>query len=222
MSTQEPSDLGNRFLKARVRRQDMPSIESRIENLKREEKPAVGPISAAGEHPTADRISTLDKWIVEGIECHGPRLRSIIVNITRSVHDADDLLSDVVIRVAGREEPDKPGAFLASVARNLALDRYWENRRRQSLFRPLHEGDEAASVYEDPSEVVAMKEAQDALMVALDQLSSDDHEILNATYLNECRMIDVAKELGVGRTKAFELRRKALDALKELFPRESE
>ncbi len=78
-----------------------------------------------------------EKAIEESQKKYGNYCRTVAFSILASNEDAEEIVNDTLLRAWNAIPPHKPnklGAFLAKIARNLALDRYAERRRdRENL-----------------------------------------------------------------------------------------
>lgn len=83
--------------------------------------------------------------IAQSQQQYGKLCRSVIRHILPDERDAEECLSDVLVRVWNSIPPERPhalGAFLARIARNLALDRYTFNnaeKRASALTEAFEE-----------------------------------------------------------------------------------
>ena len=83
--------------------------------------------------------------IAQSQQQYGKLCRSVIRRILPDERDAEECLSDVWVRVWNSIPPERPralGAFLARIARNLALDRYTFNnaeKRASALTEAFEE-----------------------------------------------------------------------------------
>lgn len=76
-------------------------------------------------------LARAEEGIAQSEEKYGALLRSVIRRILPDQRDAEECLNDVWSRAWNSIPPEKPrvlSAFLARIARNLALDRYTYNR----------------------------------------------------------------------------------------------
>ncbi len=87
-----------------------------------------------GEERIAEDAAILDRFFARDEEAigacrdkYGGRCRAVAENILGSPEDAEECVSDALLRAWGAIPPERPrflGAWLATVTRRLALDRY--------------------------------------------------------------------------------------------------
>ena len=83
-------------------------------------------------------LARAEEGIAQSEEKYGALLRSVIRRILPDQRDAEECLNDVWSRAWNSIPPEKPrvlSAFLARIARNLALDRYTYNRAEKRSSR---------------------------------------------------------------------------------------
>ncbi|MEE3102014.1 MAG: RNA polymerase sigma factor SigJ, partial [Pseudomonadota bacterium] len=120
----------------------------------------------------------------EALEAHRPPLFALAYRMLGRVSEAEDVVQDAFLRwlAADRAGVERPGAWLATAATRLCLDRLRAARRARALYvgpwlpEPLPEGRDAAPEPVDPApgpeESVAQAQAVSvALMLALDRLT---------------------------------------------------
>ena len=68
-----------------------------------------------------------EQALVEARFKYGPRLQRSTMNILKNIQDAEECINDTLLKVWGAIPPARPdllGAFIAKIARNLAINRY--------------------------------------------------------------------------------------------------
>ncbi|KAF1047771.1 sigma-70 family RNA polymerase sigma factor [Xylophilus sp.] len=131
-------------------------------------------------------------------------LLRLLVRRTGSLDDARDLLHDTWLRLAEEAAPPpaeplrSPGAYLSTMAQNLALDQLRRDRRRsahladaaaQTLAAPRHAPDVA--------DAVMYRQAIDHVARCLDSLPRRCRDIFLAYRLDGERQADIAARLGL-------------------------
>lgn len=141
-----------------------------------------------------------------------PRLMALAWRLTGTRHDAEDLVQEAWLRWQGREvEADNPGAYLARIIVNLALDRWrgWQRERAQYTgpWLPEPGPEELVSPEQGPQEaheqrhllgmawmtllekLSPLERAVFVLREAFDYSFAEIGEVVERTEVN-CRQID--------------------------------
>jgi RNA polymerase sigma-70 factor (sigma-E family) len=144
----------------------------------------------------------------EGFDAAFPGLFSLAYQVAFRIladrGDAEDVAQEVLARAVlrWRSLADKPGGWVATVAANLAIDRYRRRRRSHLVHTPT------ASVL-DPNVSLRLD-----LVHALRGLPRRQRQVVVMRYLADWSEQDVARELGcsLGTVKAYGAR--GLEALR--------
>lgn len=130
---------------------------------------------------------------------HGALLRYVIAPILHNPQEREDCLSEVLLNIwekIGQFDPRRGNwhAWLTAIARNSALN------HQRALSR--HQGteevpEELPSPEPGPEELLLQKERQEALLRALEQLSSRDRLLFYRKYYYQQSTAQIAAELGM-------------------------
>lgn len=136
-----------------------------------------------------------------------PELRRFLFARTGSEAEADDLLSELWIRVAaGASGPiSNPKAYLFRIANNLALDRVRETRRRErrehDWTAERFESDDLSSEATDPARTAeqALIEREEVLRLAeaIRRVPAGAQRVLRLHKLEGLSHAEVAERLGI-------------------------
>lgn len=144
---------------------------------------------------------------------HAQRIYTFGLRVLRSAEDAEELLTDVFMRLWERSEQYDPGrgvpaAWLFTVARSRAIDML---RARQRRRRPVWlESDPP----EDPAELVLEAHRAAEVNAALARLTRPQREVLDACYFRGLSQSEAAAELGLPLGTVKTRARSALFALR--------
>lgn len=118
---------------------------------------------------------------VDWSDIYRSTFKDLVRFLHRKVWDGErarDLAQEVFVR-ALREEPDRPRAWLFTVASNLAKDEIRTvTRRRKHLALLKSEEESRASPEPSPHEELADSEERESVRLALEALGEKDREIL--------------------------------------------
>jgi RNA polymerase sigma factor (sigma-70 family) len=144
--------------------------------------------------------SELGQWFATHVQPHEPMLRAWLRNRFRSEDDLDDLVQESylrLLRARERGEVASPKAFLFSIARNLALDRF---RHREVLpTEPLAESEELAVLIEGDHipDLIAHHEELALLTEAIQSLPDRCRQIFTLRKVYGLSQAEIAAQLGV-------------------------
>ena len=163
--------------------------------------------------------------LAELYDRHTPVLFALARRILRSDADAEDALQEAWLQVWRRAVTYDPrrgnvGAWLVTVARTRALDRYRSlASRRQAESRAEPEGGPPP---EDPGAGVARGQTVQRVRSALGQLGESQRRVLQIAYFEGLSQSEVAARVGapLGTVKSWT--RQGLSRLRELLPEEEE
>jgi len=144
--------------------------------------------------------SELGRWFATHVHPHEPMLRAWLRSRFRSEDDLDDLVQESylrLLRARERGEVASPKAFLFSIARNLALDRF---RHREVLpTEPLAENEELAVLDEGDHipDLIAHNQELALLTEAIQSLPARCRQILTLRKLYGLSHREIAERLGL-------------------------
>lgn len=120
----------------------------------------------------------------------------LLVHLTRSEHDAEELTQETFLRAwqgwAKIQPGTHPRAWLMRIARNAFLDQY---RRQQKVqFSALNE--DRAGSQQDPSRGPEVREQAAAIREALQQLPETARHVFLLRVEGELSFAEIAEELG--------------------------
>lgn len=160
-------------------------------------------------------------------EKYGGRCRGIAWNILRSDSDSEECVNDTWLRAWDAMPPERPaklGAFLGRITRNLALDRL---KKRDSQKRgggrlplALSELEECVPSGDDPARCVdelALRELLDRFLASLNE---DARVIFLRRYWYMLSVEEVARGIGVSRSKVKSSLLRSREKLRELLEKE--
>ncbi|MCA8974090.1 MAG: sigma-70 family RNA polymerase sigma factor, partial [Planctomycetes bacterium] len=131
----------------------------------------------------------------EAMLAHGDFVRTLVRSLLRSSDGEDDVVQQVMVR-AWRSGPRQPGrlhAWLARVARNLAIDHLRAERRRRDGGQPLRpSGDPGPSV----AEVLQREEERQRVVRAVLTLPQPYRSTVLLRYWDELSPTQIAERLG--------------------------
>lgn len=136
-----------------------------------------------------------------------PYLYSVVYGVLQHKETAEDVTSDVFLRIWNTADKYKPGgghkAYLATIARNMAIDELRKRKREVLMSGNTGEDDEgagpdeigrAASGDTGPEEEVI----EDlALKEALDRLKPAEREVVSMKILSEMTFQEISQALNV-------------------------
>ena len=170
-----------------------------------------------------------ERAIDECQKAYGNYCHSIALRILENQEDAEECVSDTMLRAWNAIPPEKPrslGTWLGAITRNLACDRY---RRRYSQKRgngelpiAFQEIETVFSANGTPDEVLDRKELAHTLNRFLATLSERDCNILLARYYFLYPVKEIAKQYGKSEKYVHIILARTLEKLKKLLEKENE
>jgi len=138
------------------------------------------------------------------LEAYGPRLYGYFLRATRSHHDAEDLLSELMLRLVRRMKSyDERGRFdqwLFRIAANMVRDRIRRIKARPSVASLTSQADQERSLSEKLAGSAERVEAglvaaetSDRLQQALDRLDETTRQMVLLRHLGQMSFKDLAK-----------------------------
>jgi RNA polymerase sigma factor (sigma-70 family) len=163
------------------------------------------------------RIAAGDRSAAEEL-CQRYRPRAVFL-VRQRAFGREDVAEDIAqeampaliaaIRDGRLTNPAKIGAYLFRTCSNLAAR--W--RERQERERPL--GSTQRATGSDPEESYIEKETQARLMLAFEELSATDREILAQRFAEELSFAQIAANLGITYANARQRARRAVSRLRD-------
>ena len=134
----------------------------------------------------------------ELLQHYGPLMRYVIRPFLSDERDREEVLQNAALKVwqsIGRFDAEKGSwtSWLTAVARNAALDMARAEKRREAVELPEDAHDPAPT----PEETALRKERQEALLRALETLSSGDRVLFYRKYYYRQPTAQIAAELGL-------------------------
>lgn len=159
---------------------------------------------------------------------YGSYCHAIAYRILSSHEDAEECLNDALLRAWQNIPPDAPqsiAAYLASITRHLALDRY---RRQHSQKRTSGEADLALSEIEtvfasdhDLDDAMAEAELVRAINTFLKSLPERERTIMICRYFHLYSVADIAKRYQMKEKAVYALLSRTLKKLKKYLEKEN-
>ncbi|MCR5250712.1 MAG: RNA polymerase sigma factor [Lachnospiraceae bacterium] len=153
------------------------------------------------------RIANGDRSALKEIyEEYLPYLYSIVYGVLQQKEEAEDVTSEVFLRIWNTAGSFKPGnghkGYLATIARNMAIDLLRKRKREVLLGGVEDEEDDSGggSIAEKASEDVGPENCvvQDmALREALEQLNDKEREVVGMKVLAEMTFQEIADAKGI-------------------------
>jgi RNA polymerase sigma-70 factor (ECF subfamily) len=133
-------------------------------------------------------------------ESTAPRLNALLRRMPLSAADIDDVLIEAyfkVWRAAGSFDQNRGSAlaWLASIARRLALDHLRAGRRRADAEGRLDAPDQESCAHSDPQELGARREQEERLQRALRDLPPDQARAVDLVFFQGCSHSQAAQQL---------------------------
>ena len=118
-----------------------------------------------------------EKAIEESQKKYGRYISAVADSVLASKEDAEEVVSDTYLRTWNSIPPQKPkrlGAFMATIARNLALDRYAARRKERENVAAEAVLDELADCLPDsaglsPADEFHLRQAVNSFLSSLDE-----------------------------------------------------
>ena len=155
----------------------------------------------------------------ELLQHYGPLMRYVIRPFLSDERDREEVLQNAALKVwqsigSFDEEKGSWTSWLTAVARNAALDKARAENRRAAGGLP----EDAVDTGPTPEEAALRKERQEALLRALDTLSSRDRILFYRKYYYRQPTAQIAAELGATERsvegRLYRIRQKLKELLK--------
>lgn len=149
---------------------------------------------------------------------HYPSVLRFLSYRTRNQEDAEDLTSEVFMRVVGsiKGQTGHFPAWLFRIARNLLIDYYRKVGREKSTSLDEIEDDSVATITDDHRERFSVDEIKAILQI----LTDEQKEVISLRFLSSFSLEETAQimQRSVGAVKVLQYR--AVAGLKELLKKE--
>ena len=144
-----------------------------------------------------------EKAIEESGKKYGGYISSVAFSILASNEDTEEVVNDTYLRAWNSIPPQKPnklGAFLATIARNLALDRYAARRRERENIAAEAVLDELADCLPDTGGISVVDEVvlRAAVNSFLDSLTEQNRIVFMRRYWYMMPIAKISKASGIG------------------------
>ena len=168
-----------------------------------------------------------ERGIEEADRAYGGLCRSIAMHILSDSRDAEECVNDALLNAWNAIPPQKPrnfSAFLASITRNLALNRYAANRaqRRGGGQVPLvlEELSECISAPERTEQVLDRMALHDTLESFLRSLPPKQSKVFMRRYFSMMSVADIAAEMKISESTVKSILRRTRTKLHERLEKE--
>ena len=131
---------------------------------------------------------------------YGRLIYSVAYGILESRPDSEECENDTYLRTWENIPPTRPSyfsAFLSKIARNLALNRLRENKRRKPLGAELVYEEIGEAIPDGGGDITEDIELRDALNDFLYSLSKTKRQIFVKRYFYMREIKEIAREMGV-------------------------
>jgi RNA polymerase sigma-70 factor (ECF subfamily) len=149
---------------------------------------------ASGHHGVID-------WVTE-LARHQRWLRTVVGCRVNDTHAVDDVMQEVALATLKPEtrptEPGRVAPWLYRVAVRQAISHRRRQRRNQNLVEAAARNGEREEAIEDPRDWVLQEETRGTIQAAMEELSSQDRQILLLKYTEKWCYRQLAEHLGVG------------------------
>jgi len=133
------------------------------------------------------------------------KLLSFINSKVRNIHDAEDILSEVFIKIHNNidklDSNEKLTSWIYTITRNTIIDFYRKNNKTP----PLQEFKEESNVDEKKEEKSIHDELSNCLKPMINSLPDNYKEVLLLSEIKGLKQSEVAKELGLSAANAKSL-----------------
>lgn len=180
------------------------------------------PLPVDGQSTDLEIFGAIRAQQVEALEVlydrYGKLVYSTAVRILRSAEEAEEVTQEIFLRLWQRSEIYQPkrgslSGFLITLARSRSLDRLRSCSASQQKLQRIQTFSDCVPDYNPPLEFVTLEERSTAVREALQQLSADDRQLLEAAYYDGLSQSAIAQRDGIplGTVKS-----RARQALKKL------
>ena len=152
----------------------------------------------------------------------GPEIRSWFVDKVASAQDVDDLVEEVLAKLARTNRPDDLQAYIATAAANALSDYQRRRARERDFLRRLLEhvarnGQICRSDAQDVSEQEESHRNHPTVEEMLRTLPPEKAQLLRLRFMDGLRMAEVARRVGCSRDAAYKRVRRIIQRLRERY-----
>jgi len=146
-----------------------------------------------------------------------PRVFRYLDRLSGDAEVARDLAQDTFVRLLRRgAPPDRPEAWLVTVATNLWRNARATKSRRARLFGPSRSAEVLADPAESPSSKVEVAETRERVQAAMTQLAERDRQLL-LLMAEGYRYREIAEAAGINEASVGTLLARAKRAFREAY-----
>ena len=142
-----------------------------------------------------------ERAIDETKAAYGRFIYSVAYRILESEPDSEECENETYLRAWRSIPPTRPycfSAFLGKISRNLALNRYRDEKRRRPLGAEMILDEISEIIPENQGDITEEMELRDALNEFLGNLSKTKRQIFMKRYFYMRDIKEIASELGIG------------------------
>lgn len=149
---------------------------------------------------------------------HGPQLRAFALRLTRSPHEADDLVQETFVRVLprlDRLDPERVALrpYLFTTLRNTFL-KSCERRRRVAPVQEVPEPDAPAAIEDDPERSLLLQGQIEQVRAATLSLAPRQRLALALRELEDCSYAEIGAIVGLKENAVAQLISRARESLR--------
>lgn len=142
-----------------------------------------------------------ERAIDETKAAYGRFIYSVAYRILESEPDSEECENETYLRTWRSIPPTRPycfSAFLGKISRNLALNRYRDEKRRRPLGAEMILDEISEIIPDNQGDITEEMELRDALNEFLGALSKTKRQIFMKRYFYMRDIKEIASELGIG------------------------
>ena len=131
---------------------------------------------------------------------HAALVYGIALQVLSNRAEAEDLTQDIFLMLNGCSYDPQRGTlrtYLAILTRSRAMDRLRSRTRKQKKLRNRPPNENAKVVSDIPLESMAQLELSRTVQLALEQLSTQEREVLKMAYYDDLSQSEIAKQLNI-------------------------
>ena len=160
--------------------------------------------------------------VLELVEQYRIPLLYFVTGFTRNTADAEDIVSETLIKLLTKKPLLKSEqalkTYLYNTARNIAVDKLREQKRERAYITQSTAQAEREIAYID--ETLSETEDKQMLASALRSLPPDYRQVLYFYYFEDLTITEICKVLGKNKKQIYNLLARAKDALATILKKE--